>query len=72
MLSYNFEEISIITLFNNLRKDGKKIYYCIVVLSNQNGNDKVYYDLNKNIEQFIEDEKKLEVHLSTSRQFKKL
>ena len=72
MLSYNFEEMSIINLFNNLRKDGKKIYYCIVVLSNQNGNDKVYYDLNKNIEQFIEDEKKLEVHLSTSRQYRKL
>ena len=63
MLSYNFEEISMINLSDDLNSD-KTIYYCIIVLSNQNGNDKVNYELNNNIEQFIEDEKKLEVKIS--------
>ena len=63
MLSYNFEEISMINLSDDLNSD-KTIYYCIIVLSNQNGNDKVNYELNNNIEQFIEDEKKLEAKIS--------
>ena len=64
MLSYNFEEISIIFLSDDLRNDGKIVYYCIVVLSNQNGNDKVNYNFNNNIENFIENEKKMEVNIS--------
>ena len=70
MLSYNFVEISIIILCDKQRKDGKKIYYCIVVLSDQNENDKVNYDLNMNIEKFIEEEKKIENKLIISKQIK--
>ena len=70
MLNYNFEELSIINLCNE-QKIGKNIYYCIVVLSNQNGNDKIDYELNMNMEEFIENEKKLEKKRSIVKQVKK-
>lgn len=71
MLNYNFEEMSMITLSDDVRKDGKIIYYCIVVLSNQNGNDNVNYEIDMNIEKLIENEKKLEVNLSIVKEIKK-
>ena len=55
ILSYNIEEISILNLSYNLN-GGKNVYYCIVVISNKNGNDNVNYDINMNFEKFIEDE----------------
>ena len=71
MLNYNFEELSIINLCNE-QKTGKNIYYCIVVLSNQNGNDKIDYELNMNMEEFIENEKKFEKKSTIVKQIKKL
>jgi len=55
ILSYNIEEISILNLSYN-PNGGKNVYYCIVVISNKNGNDNVNYDINMNFEKFIEDE----------------
>ena len=55
ILSYNIEEISMLNLSYNLN-GGKNVYYCIVVISNKNGNDNVNYDVDMNFEKFIEDE----------------
>ena len=71
LLNYNFSEMSMITLCNDLRKDGAVIYYCIVVLSNQNGNDNVNYNIDMNIEKMIENEKKIETNLSMAKEINK-
>ena len=71
LLNYNFSEMSMITLYNDLRKDGTVIYYCIVVLSNQNGNDNVNYNIDMNIEKMIENEKKIETNLSMVKEINK-
>ena len=55
ILTYNIEEISMLNLSYNLN-GGKNAYYCIVVISNKNGNDNVNYDIDMNFEKFIEDE----------------
>jgi hypothetical protein len=55
ILSYNIEEISMLNLSYNLN-GGKNVYYCIVVISNKNGNDNINYDIDMNFEKFIEDE----------------
>ena len=69
MLNYNFEELSLVNFCNN-QKNGKNIYYCIVVLSNQVGNDKINYESNMNMEQFIDNEKKFETKDSIVKQIK--
>ena len=55
ILSYTIEEISMLNLSYNLN-GGKNAYYCIVVISNRNGNDNVNYDIDMNFEKFIEEE----------------
>ena len=69
LLTYEFEEMAIITLFNNwnlfssdnnnnnLNDKRKNIYYCVFALSNQFGNDHLNYNVDKSFENFIEKEK---------------
>ena len=66
LLTYEYEEMSMITLFNNWNKvydEGKNvnktknIYYCIFALSNQFGNEKINYNVDKSFEKFLKEEK---------------
>ena len=66
LLTYEYEEMSMITLFNNWNKvneegkntkKSKNIYYCIFALSNQFGNEKINYDIDKSFEKFLREEK---------------
>ena len=66
LLTYEYEEMSMITLFNNWNKvydEGKNvnktknIYYCIFVLSNQFWNEKINYNVDKSFEKFLKEEK---------------
>ena len=66
LLTYEFEEMSIITLFNNWNKiydenfdikKQKNIYYCVFALSNHYGNDNMNYHVDKSFEKFIKEEK---------------
>ena len=66
LLTYEYEEMSMITLFNNWNKvydEGKNvnktknIYYCIFALSNQFGNEKIDYNVDKSFEKFLKEEK---------------
>ena len=66
LLTYEYEEMSMITLFNNWNKvneegkntkKSKNIYYCIFALSNQFGNEKINYDIDKSFEKFHREEK---------------
>ena len=65
LLTYEYEEISIITLFNNWNKihdenfdtnKNKNIYYCVIALSNQIGNDNINYKVDKSFEKFVNEE----------------
>ena len=66
ILTYEFEEMSMIILFNNWNKvhdedydryKKKNIHYCVFALSNQVGNDKINYDVDLSFEKFVEKEK---------------
>ena len=69
LLTYEFEEMAIITLFNNwnlfssdnnnnnLNDKRKNIYYCVFALSNQFGNDHINYNVDKSFEKFLKEEK---------------
>ena len=66
LLTYEYEEMSMITLFNNWNKvydEGKNvnktknIYFCIFALSNQFGNEKINYNVDKSFEKFLKEEK---------------
>ena len=73
ILTYEYEEMSMITLFNNWnhmmneeekrKKNIKNIYYCIFALSNTNGNDKINYDVDKSFAKFIKEEKQIKFKL---------
>jgi len=66
ILTYEYEEVSMITLFNNYNKiyqegydksKNKNIYYCVFALSNQHGNDNINYDVHKSFEKYLNEEK---------------
>ena len=66
ILTYEYEEISIITLFNNWNKmfdnnfdsnKKKNIYYCVFALSNSYGNDDMNFKVDKSFEKFLKEEK---------------
>lgn len=73
LLTYEYEEMSMITLYNNWnnmqseeekrKKNIKNIYYCVCALSNQNGNDKINYDVDKSFAKFIKEEKQIKFTL---------
>ena len=69
ILNYCYEEISMIILKDN--NDRKNVQYCIIVLSNKNGNDKINYEVDMNIEKYIENDKNNNINQSIFKNIKK-
>ena len=77
LLTYEFEEMSMITLFNNWNhmqsEDEKKknkeknIYYAVFALSNINGNDKINYKVDKSFAKFIKEEKQIKFMIESKK-----